>query len=396
MSELNRRNFIKSSVLAASGVAVGSRALAGTTFDPVKKVITRTLGKTGLELPVLSMGVMRADNPNLVKAAYNSGIFHFDTANVYQKGNNELMLGEFFKDKPRDSFIIGTKVLPKGLIHETGLHGAESTEESFTKMFDTSLERLQMDHVDILYNHSVSTREGTLHEPSLNAMLKAKQEGKTRFIGLSTHSNQAEVILAAIESGLIDVVLLGYNFKNNKDTKLQDALEEGNKHGIGFIGMKNLAGGFHDKEKTMPVNGKAALKWVLQNPNITTCIPGFTTFDQLDEDLGVMTDLEMTEDEISDLQLGDNLAGLYCIGCNVCRGQCKNNLPVPDLMRAYMYSHGYRMQEKARYVLDNYLAGSDPCTGCNSCTVSCTEGFRVDERIAYVSRLKDVPEDFIV
>ena len=358
--------------------------------------ITRKLGNTGLQIPVVSMGVMRADNPNMVKVAYESGILLFDTAHVYQKGKNELMLGEFFKDKPRDSFILATKVIPKGLDNKTGLHGPESTEESFTQMFDKSLERLQLNHVDILYNHVVSTREGTLHEPTLNALIKAKSEGKTKFIGVSTHSNQAEVIMAAIETGVIDVVLLGYNFKNGKDTKLQEALEEGSKHGIGFIGMKNLAGGYHDKEKTLPVNAKAALKWALQNPNITTCIPGFTAFDQLDMDLEVMTDLEMTEDEIADLRLGDKLVGLFCIACNVCRDQCQNKLPVPDLMRAYMYSHAYRDQEKARYVLDHYLTESDPCSGCKSCTVKCTKGFRVDDRIAYVSRLKEVPEDFIV
>jgi len=240
------------------------------------------------------------------------------------------MLGEFFKDKPRDSFVMVTKVKPGGLDHKTGLHGPESTEESFTEMFHTSLDRLQMDHVDILYNHIVSTRE------------------------------------------------------------------EGSRHGLGFIAMKNMAGGYHDEEKTQPVNGKAALKWALQNPNITTCIPGFTSFDQLDDDLEVMTDLELTEDEIGDLRLDDTQAGLFCIGCNVCRDQCKNRLPVPDLMRAYMYSYGYRNMEKARYVLDHYLEGSDPCSGCTSCTVKCTKGFRVDERIAYVSRLKEVPEDFIV
>jgi len=321
---------------------------------------------------------------------------YFDTAHVYQKGQNEIMLGEFFKDKPRDSFIIATKVIPRGLDRKTGLNGPESTEGSFTEMFHTSLDRLQMDHVDILYNHVVSSREGVMHEPTMNALLKAKKEGKTRFIGVSTHANQALVIKAAIESCEIDVVLLGYNFKNGEDPELLELIEEGSSKGIGFIGMKILAGGYHDEEKTLPVNAKAALKWVLKNKNITTCIPGFTAFDQLDDDLEVMTDLEMTEDEIENLRPVDGLAGIYCLGCNVCKGQCAKGLPIPDLMRAYMYSHGYRNMDKARYVVDHFIEDSDPCSGCKSCLVECPNGLKVEERIAYVARLKNVPMDFIV
>jgi len=58
MTELNRRNFIKSSIFAASGMSIGRKAMAGTRGYNEKKIITRTLGKTGMELPVLSMGVV--------------------------------------------------------------------------------------------------------------------------------------------------------------------------------------------------------------------------------------------------------------------------------------------------------------------------------------------------
>ena len=98
------------------------------------EMITRTLGQTGLELPILSMGVMRADTPNIVKAAYDSGVKLFDTAHGYQRGKNEEMLGEFFKDRSRDSFTIATKVIPPGINRKTGELGPEFTKEGFLEI----------------------------------------------------------------------------------------------------------------------------------------------------------------------------------------------------------------------------------------------------------------------
>ena len=87
---LNRRFFLKSSILGASAALLSTKAVAlndnvkteksNNKDDEQPEIITRILGKTGIVLPVLSMGVMRADNPNLVKAALKAGIKHFDTA----------------------------------------------------------------------------------------------------------------------------------------------------------------------------------------------------------------------------------------------------------------------------------------------------------------------------
>ena len=113
MGKFNRRNFLKSSLIGAGGALIAKPAISSTTpREGNEKVITRTLGKTGLQLPVLSMGVMRSDNPRLVTAAMDSGIIFFDTAYGYQKGKNEEMLGEVFKDYQRDNIIIQTKIPP--------------------------------------------------------------------------------------------------------------------------------------------------------------------------------------------------------------------------------------------------------------------------------------------
>ncbi len=400
-NSINRRKFLLSSVLGASGVVAGATGLKlqegvlSTSNDEASKVVYRTLGKTGIKLPVISMGVMRADNPNLVKAALAKGIVHLDTANGYQQGRNEEMLGKLLVDYPRESYIIATKVKPGGRDRKTGLYTEKTTEEDFLKKFDESMERLGIDYVDILYHHSQSKREAALYEPVLNAMKKIKESGRAKHLGISTHKNEPEIIQAAIDSGVYEVVLTAYNFKQSHIPEMNTALENATKAGLGIVGMKNLAGGFLDKEKQKPVNAKAALKWALNNPNIHTLIPGFTSFEQLDDCVLVMTDTEMNSQEKDDLMVATFEQGMYCNACSLCVPQCKKDLPVPELMRAYMYTYGYRELKKAQDLLTSLDLPDNPCSDCNECTISCVKEFSVAEKIADIARLKNVPSDFI-
>ncbi len=399
-NRFNRRGFLKSSVIGATGLVVGQRVFAGSSnrsFVNSKaepKIVYRTLGKTGIKLPIVSMGVMRADNPNLVRAALDKGIQHLDTAHGYQQGRNEEMLGEVLKDYPRDSYTIATKIQPPGKDRRTGTYTDEFTEEGFMEMFNLSIERLGLDYVDILYHHGVSSREGLMYKPVADVMKKVRKSGKARFLGVSTHSNEAGVLVAAAESGFIDVVLTAYNFAKNVD-EMNAAIEKAAGAGLGIIAMKTMAGGFFDKEKQRPINTQAALKWALQNPNVHTSIPGFTAFDHLEDSFAIMENPELTEEERRHIEEGKNLASLYCIGCQNCLDQCRKNLPVPDFMRAYMYTYGYSNLEKAYDLLTDLDLSNDPCSGCNTCTVACTKKFDVAARIKDVSRLIDVPEDFI-
>lgn len=400
---LNRRRFLISSVLGTAGIAAGASNLRSheTTVELAKhkkkKVIYRTLGNTGIIVPVISMGVMRADNPALVKAALAKGITFLDTANSYQEGRNEEMLGKLLKDYPRESYLIATKVHPSGKDRKTEMYSGKATEEDFMKKFNVSMNRLGIKYVDILYHHAVGSKEAAFHEPVLNAMKKIKQSGRAKFLGISTHKNEPEVIRAAIKSGVYEVILVAYNFKQDHLNEMNMAIQEAADAGMGIVGMKNLAGGFLDKEKQKPVNAKAALKWALQNPNIHTLIPGFTNFEQLDECVEVMSNIKMHSKEKHELLLASNEQGMYCNACSECVGQCKKALPIPELMRAYMYTYGYREMKKAKDLLvDLELSATNPCTDCDECTVTCVKDFAVADKIADVTRLMDVPEEFIV
>ena len=397
MTKLNRRRFIRTGITGAAGVVALSPMLASTEASRQKKnVIYRTLGKTGIKVPVVSFGVMRADNANLCKAAYENGIKLFDTANGYQNGNNETMLGNLLKNYPRDSFILATKVPPKG-VDRQGVPSEQTTGEDFLEKFDKSLSRLQMDYVDILCIHDVRNTALLEHKPLVDALKGLKEKGKVKFIGFSTHANMPAVICAAAESKSWDVILTTYNYKLNNIPEMDAALKKANDAGIGIVAMKTLSGGgFLDREKTKPMNTTAAIKWVLSNPNVHTVIPGMTAFDQLDLNVKIMEDITLNDQEKKDLLLAKAEPGLFCTGCNNCVKNCPLSLPIPDLMRAYMYVYGYSNPNMAYQLLGELGTGSAPCSNCQICQVNCTNNFNVKEKISDISRLVDVPADFIV
>ncbi|MCX6570038.1 MAG: aldo/keto reductase [Candidatus Aminicenantes bacterium] len=406
-NELKRRAFLRQGLtgLAAVGAipaavkaaALGSTDTPGTGVAEAQsqaKPIVRTLGKTGLRIPVVSMGVMNADNPAVVQAALDSGIFMLDTANGYQRGRNEQMIGQVIKGRPRDSYMIATKVSGPG--RDKSMQGLDSAsvQKAFLDNFDISLGRLGLDHVEILYLHNNTTRESVQNPALMEALQKAKKAGKARFIGITTHANEPVVIRATIEAKVYDVILTAYNFRQDYRDEMRKAVAEATAAGIGIVAMKTQAGAYWDKERKQPINMRAALKWVLNDPNVTTAIPGFTTFDQLKEDLTVMTDLNLTPAELKDLRLGEQVAGLYCQQCGQCVSGCPQGLPIPALMRSYMYAYGYRNLQAAHELVGTLDVAENPCGSCASCSAVCAKGFDIADRVKDIARLRAVPGDF--
>src|SRR5512139_720135 len=95
---MGRREFLKSAVAGLGGfVYLGASAKSSPAEGQEKKeerIPYRTLGKTGMKLPVITMGVMNTSNPALVRAALSNGLYYLDTAQTYQRGTNESMIDE--------------------------------------------------------------------------------------------------------------------------------------------------------------------------------------------------------------------------------------------------------------------------------------------------------------
>ncbi len=395
---IGRRDFMKSTLAGVGGLfflpPIKSRAEVKVVEakGKEKKFVYRTLGKTGIKIPVISMGVMNTDNPSLVRVALDSGFVMLDTAQTYQRGQNEGMIGEELKGRPRDSYVIATKArLPND--QTTGLYTQEATEDAFLKKVDSSLKNLGLDYVDIYYHHNVWKRESALYEPILKALEKVKKAGKARFVGITTHMNEPEVIHAAVDSKFYDVILTSYNFQQKHYSQVREAISRAAQAGLGIVGMKAIRGG--SRQTPTVKNTGAALKWVLQDANVTTIGPGFTTFEETKIDLAVAENPILTESEKRDLQKEVSVSGLYCQGCRQCLDQCPEHLPIPDLMRAYMYTYGYRNITHAQDLILSLNLPDKVCEDCFTCSVKCSSGFNVSAKIRDVARLRDVPMEFV-
>ena len=397
--KLNRRSFLRNSSIGVLGAGLfGNECLAANITNQKnelpRKIVYRTLGKTGIRVPVIGMGILTSGSPALIKAALDAGITQFDsTAGQPQQIRNEEMIGEVLKGRPRESVIYGTKIhLPQD--YKTGLYERTATEKEFTKYLDAALKRLQMDYVDILYHHMVSRRESAFYEPVIKAMEKAKKAGKTRFLGITSHSNVPEAVNAAADSKFYEVVMASYNSRQLNMLQVKEAIANAAKAGLGVVAIKVIRGDIEQGQK--PINPSASLKWVLQDTNVHATIPGFSNFEEMNIDLSVMEDLSLTAAEMNDLKREDSYFGLFCQGCGQCLKTCKSKLPIPDLMRAYMYVYGYRQPALAHSLLKSLMLPHMVCDGCSYCKVVCQNGWNVSEKICDIVRLKDVPSSFLV
>jgi predicted aldo/keto reductase-like oxidoreductase len=182
----------------------------------------RHFGRTGLSMPVISCGGMRyqhkwqdmppqdiprANQENLeacIRRALELGINHIETARGY--GTSEMQLGALLPKLPRDKMIVQTKVAP------------HASAAEFLKTFETSMNYLKLEHVDLLSLHGINNRQlldwSLQKDGCLAAARKLQKEGRCRFIGFSTHAT-TDLILEAVNTGEFDYVNLHWYFVND-------------------------------------------------------------------------------------------------------------------------------------------------------------------------------------
>ena len=146
----------------------------------------RKLGESDLEVSEISLGSwltygvgVEADKARAcLDAAFDVGINFIDTANIYGRGAAETFLGNALKSRPRDSYILATKLYFPMTDTDFGL-----SREQVEKQLDASLRRLQTDYVDLYQCHRYDS--GTPLEETMEALTRAVESGKTRYIGFS-------------------------------------------------------------------------------------------------------------------------------------------------------------------------------------------------------------------
>jgi predicted aldo/keto reductase-like oxidoreductase len=403
MENNQRREFLKKSLIGISAASLFPGVVRASTAKTIvqsggqQDLAYRTMGKTGLKVPVISMGTSNAKDQGMILAAIDSGIKLLTTSSYYQEGNNEVMLSGVFKSRSRDSFLIATSSMPDGMDRQKGIFTDPNAVTKYIGDIEGGLKRLGLDHVDILFLPFTAKLESVFFEPFLRMMENFKTQGKTRFIGTTTHSFCDEAVRAAADTGIYDMVMTSYNFQTENKQAINDSIAYAANKGLGIIGMKSQAGGFWDKERKEPINSRATIKWVLQNENITTVLSGMSTLEQLQQNLALMKDIKLNEQEKNDLRLAsaDPVPGLYCQQCSRCLPQCRHNYDIPTAMRSFMYAYGYKDLRYAKETLEFAEIPKNPCDSCEKCKVNCTMGFDIRAKMEDIARLNDVPGDFL-
>jgi aryl-alcohol dehydrogenase-like predicted oxidoreductase len=373
---MNRREFLKAGLLGTTSVLIGGNVLAGTPGRHASSgsfafptPVHRTLGRTGLEIAVVSFGAMLTPEPEVLEYAFDNGINYVDTARVYMGGKNEEIVGKALKGR-RHKVILATKTRPSSI----------STTDIVNDV-ETSLKALGTDYIDVIQLHNLTDKERIFIPETREALVRLKKAGKVRFFGVTTHTNQAGVLnaLADDRDRFFDTALVAYNFKSGREDS--EAVSKAAKAGIGIVAMKTQAGGYPAEALGGVSPHQAVLKWVLLNPDIAAAIPGMKDLAQLREDVAVMGMPFTRADALFLRRYGDAVQTRYCRMCGKCEPGCPRGVGIAMVNRSLMYAEGYGEPGLALATYRDIPISAAACRGCPECVASCLHGIDIPARM---------------
>lgn len=319
--DLRRRDFLKSSLLAATGAAALPPEIAaatetqGTQKPAEAGIPRRKFGKAGPVLPILGMGgsamvhmwvpsygvpaLGNDERVAMVRHVYDRGIRYFDTARVYSE--SESLIGKGLKGV-RDHAFLATKV-------------AVADPTQVRRSLETSLGELDTSYVDLVQIHSPAIEKvGFDGAMKIHAeLLRLRDEKLCRLIGLTTHV-AFETVYKMIRTGGFDQVLLAYGyFRKGMDTLLSYrnleyrdmCLAKAHEQGMAIVAMKVMGAAIfgHNAKNLVPEYDKsalsrlpaAAIRWVLQDERVAMLNIGVSLPDDVDKNLAILRgDLKFT------------------------------------------------------------------------------------------------------
>lgn len=297
-------------------------------------MLYRKLGKTGMRVSEISFGGWlscssleeKERSISLIDKAYELGINFFDTANVYSRGNSEIIMGEALRKYPRESYVIATKVYwPMG----SGPNDRGLSRKHIFEQVDASLKRLGLEYIDLYYCHWFD--KDTPVEETMRAMDDLVRQGKVLYIGVSNWTAaQISGALRIADKFMLHQVVANQPSYNMFDRYIEkETIPFCEKNGISQVVYSPLAQGvltgkyargmeyprdsraanpnakaevtvwdylkddiLEAVEKLQQVAGKMgitlsqlALAWILRQPNVASAIIGASKPSQIEENV---------------------------------------------------------------------------------------------------------------
>ncbi len=359
-------------------------------------MLYRDLGRTGYKVSQLGFGAMRLpmigegeeariDREKaipMIHAAFEAGVNYIDTAVGYCNQDSQRVVGEALKGW-RDKIIVSTKN------HEY------EDEKTWWQHLENSLERLQVDYIDIYNHHAINWERYVKYvEPKMSKlMLKAKDQGLIKHICTSFHDTN-ENLIKLINTGYPEVITLQYNLL---DRRLEEGIALAHERGIGIVVMGPVAGGRLGVDSPVLrelVPGvervpELALRFVLSNPHVSVALSGMSTMQHVVENVAIASDeTPLTAEDRKAIQVQlerlQAMADLYCTGCSYCL-PCPQNVDIPYIFQKYNEARVYGLWEAAREAYQTWRRGSreraDACVECGECETKCPQHIPIRDQL---------------
>jgi aryl-alcohol dehydrogenase-like predicted oxidoreductase len=304
--EVSRRGFLKGAAIAGVSAVIPAKQsppTVQTSNDPTLgsfQAQKRPLGRTGLECSIMGMGGFhlgtvadQAEVNNMVAKAIDHGINIFDNAWEFHRGLSEEKLGIALKGK-RNNVIVMSAV------------STHTDRGTAMRMLEASLNRLQTDHLDVWQIHEVIYHNDPeliyAHDSVLEALTRAKQQGKVRFVGFNGHKHPAINLEMLTRGYAFDVVQMPLNpldpgfrsFENN-------VLPAANQRRIAVLGMKSM-GGSGESIAQGAFTPSEALSYAMSLP-VASTISGIDSMEVLDQNLAILRDFKpLSADQMQTLR----------------------------------------------------------------------------------------------
>ena len=350
----------------------------------------RRLGRTEFRVSDISLGSGSStggrQRPEVAREAIDRGINYFDTAPDYSEAGSEVRLGRAMQGV-RDQMFVATKFCtPAGHL------APGSPVEAYVQAVEGSLRRLGTDWVDLVHIHSCDSVERLLDENAHEAFDRLKQQGKVRFLGVSTHTPNLEAVAnAAIESNRFDVMMLAYHY--GAWPNLADIIDRAAQRDIGVVAMKTLRGGKHrgllESREDRDSFTQASFKWVLANPSVSCLVISLWESAQLDEFLFASGKRPNARDLALLQRYDERVANVHCRPhCGACLPACPEQLPIHDVLRYRMYFEDFGAEKETMRLYSQLETRGDACLECSApCADACPYGIAIPERTREAHRL---------
>jgi predicted aldo/keto reductase-like oxidoreductase len=338
---------------------------------------TVKLGGTDLEISEVGMGSIpiiplpKNEAVSIVKYCFDLGITFFDTANMY--ATSEEKIGTAL-ESVRDKVVIATKT-------------AQRDAKGAAAHIDQSLQLLKTDWIDIYQLHNVSNAEALEEvlapQGAYQAVSKARDAGKIRFIGISSHS--ISTAMQALKTGLFQTLQFPFNFiENDPENELFPFARQ---HKVGIIGMKPLGGGLLE-------SAKLCFGFLQQHPYVVP-IPGIRAKKEADEIIELYRHPQpLSQPDLKEMKNIQTVLGkTFCHRCEYCM-PCEQGVQIPSVL-IFKAAAKRLSPEMVAAWLGKAMESVAECIECGQCEEKCPYSLPIadllKENLALYKEIKNLP-----